>query len=314
MASVSKQLRENDLTATERILSETLPGPPSMAEIHATNVWIVQWLSPNEKQTGQLLNEWINVRRPDWSTYHHCDNKTQVIQAIRCATIRAQRSEMIPVLHLEAHGGDDGLAPDDTGHSELLTWEELTIPLQQLNLATRCNLVVVVAACTGFAGIQALRRGPRAPAVALVGPNAPVLPSNLLWGTKEFYRRWLDENPRLADIAASASREAGTVAFVWEPFAILVYEALVELLIKSARPAERLRSTEKVRQRLLAETGLSAPEIESRLAQLPPVGSWFGLQQIWDQMFMIDLYPSNRERFGVDMKAIVELITEAGPR
>jgi hypothetical protein len=283
-----------------------------MAEIRTTNVWIVEWLSPNEQQTGRLLHEWMKDRRPGWSAYRHCKNKAQVIQAIQRAAIRAQRSEMVPVLHLEAHGGDDGLAPDDTGRSELLTWEELTDPLQQLNLASQCNLVVVVAACTGFAGIQALRRGPRAPAVALVGPDAPVMLSNLLWGAKEFYRRWLDENPRLADIAASASREAGTVAFEWEPFAVLAYEALVECLIKSIRPAERLRRTERGRQRMLAETGLSAPEIESRLAQLPPICSWVGLQQIWDQMFMIDLYPNNRERFGVDMKAIVELITETG--
>jgi hypothetical protein len=50
-------------------------------------------------------------------------------------------------------------------------------------------LVVVVAACVGFAAIQALSQGPRAPAVALVGPDADVAPSNLLWGAKEFYRR-----------------------------------------------------------------------------------------------------------------------------
>jgi len=28
-------------------------------------------------------------------------------------------------------------------------------------------------------------------------------------------------------------------------------------------------------------------------------------------MFMIDLYPDNQERFGVDMKAIVEVIMES---
>jgi hypothetical protein len=137
-----------------------------------------------------------------------------------------------------------------------------------------------------------------------------VLPSNLLLGAKEFYRRWLDEHPRLGHIAASASREAGTVAFEWEPFTILAYEALIESLIKSIRPSEQLRRTERVRQRLLAETRLSSLEIESRLAQLPPVAPWVELQQLWDQMFMIDLYPNNRERFGVDMRAIVDLITD----
>ena len=286
-----------------------------MAEIRATNVWIVEWLPPNEQHTGRLLHDWMKDRRPGWSAYYPCENKAQVIRAIERATIRAQQSEMIPVLHLEAHGGDVGLeGPDGTGRSELLTWDELTDPLQQLNLATHCNLVVVVATCTGFAGILAFRRGPRAPAVALVGPDAPVMPSNLLRGAKEFYRRWLDKNPKLEDIAASASREAGTVAFEWEPFAILAHEALIESLITSIRPAERLRRTGRIRQRMLAETKLSALEIESRLALLPPPPSWVALQQMWDEMFMIDLYPKNRERFGVDMRAIVDVIVSSRHR
>lgn len=289
------------------MLFESLPAPPTIAEVRTTNVWIIEWLSPNEQPTGRQLHEWIEDRRTGWSVYHHCINKAQVIQAIERATVLSQQSGMVPVLHLEAHGGDDGLAPDNTGRSELLTWEELTDPLQQLNLATQCNLVVVVAACTGFAGIQAFRRGPRAPAVALVGPDASVTPGNLLSGAKEFYRRWMDENPKLGDIASSASQEAGTVAFEWEPFAILAYEALVETVIKSARPAERLRQKERIRKRLV-ETGLPSSEIEHRFAQSKP-DSWKVLQQIWDQLFMIDLYPGNQKRFGIDMKAIVARIT-----
>ena len=206
------------------------------------------------------------------------------------------------------------MGPDGKGNSELLTWEELTEPLQQLNLATRCNLVVFVAACVGFAGIKTFRGGPRAPAVALVGPDAPVASSNLLWGTKEFYRRWLDKDPRLAQIAESASREAGTITFEWEPFPVLCYEALIEHLITTIRPAERLLRKGRLRQRMLEETTLSVPEIDSRLAHLPPLPPWADLQQDWDRMFMIDLYPENEKRFGVDMRAIVKAIMVSNDR
>jgi hypothetical protein len=42
---------------------------------------------------------------------------------------------MIPVLHMEAHGGNDGLeGPDGSGGSDLLNWDALTLPLHQLNL------------------------------------------------------------------------------------------------------------------------------------------------------------------------------------
>ena len=231
-----------DLTDTERELSQSLPRPPATAAIQLTNVWIVEWLPPNEQRTGWLLHEWMKDRRPGWSAYSLCKTKQEVLSAIERATSRAQQSGMVPALHLEAHGGELGLeGPDGSGGRELLSWDELTEPLQKLNLITRCNLIVVVAACTGFAGIKAFHRGPRAPAVALVGPDAPVMPSSLLSGTKEFYRRWRDESPKLGKMAASASQQAGTVTFEVEPFAVLAYEAMVQELIASMRRAQAKR-------------------------------------------------------------------------
>jgi hypothetical protein len=126
---------------------------------------------------------------------------------------------------------------------------------------------------------------------------------------KEFYRRLRDERPRLAEIAESASREAGTVSFEWEPFAILAYEALVESLIRSMRPDERSKRAQRLRVRLLTECGLSEVEAEARLAGMPVLPPWQGLQQTWDEMFMIDIDPANRNRFGLDLRTIVDRIT-----
>jgi hypothetical protein len=214
---------------------------------------------------------------------------------------------MKPVLHLEAHGDADGdglAGPDGNGGRELLRWDELTDPLQRLNLATNCNLVVVVAACTGFAAIQAFYRGPRAPAVALVGPDAPVTSSNLLWATKEFYRRWTDGSANLDHIAKSASHEVAPVVFVCEPFAILAYEAMMKSLIISMRPEEQRLRLERMRHRMP-----EGVELEHRLALLPPLPPAAELQRLWDEMFLIDRYPENRERFGIDIGVIVGLIS-----
>lgn len=300
----------DELTAAERELIERLPRPPELAEIRTSNIWIVEWLSSGETQTGRLLHDWMKQRRQGWSVHFSCGSMKEVLAAIAKATEQAKRSELHPVLHLESHGGHMGLeGPSGHGGSELLTWDELVRPLQDLNLATRCNLVVVVAACTGFAAIQALCCGPRAPAVALVGPDAPVNPMNLLWGAKEFYRRWLDEKPRLAEIAESASREAGTVSFEWEPFAVLAYDALIESLIRSMRPDERFKRTQRLRERLLKEYGLAESEVEARMTGMPALLPWQSLQQIWDEMFMIDIEPANRNRFGLDLRIIVDRIT-----
>lgn len=292
------------LTDAERALIDTLPRPPALANVRTTNIWIIEWLSPEEKHTGRELHDWMEKWWPDWSIYCPCETKADVFAAIKRAQVHAQNG-MVPVLHLESHGGDDGITPSRPPHNECITWEELTEPLQGLNLATRCNLVVVMAACRGYAAVQAFQRGPRAAAVALVGPDANVMSSKLLAGTKEFYRRWKADTDMLQEIAESASREMDDVHFEPEPFATLCYDALVGHLVTSARPLQRQQRREMLRQRLLAAAPeLTGEEIENRLM----IPAWPLLQQMWDEMFMIDLWPENRECFGLDVKAIMERI------
>ena len=73
------------------------------------------------------------------------------------------------------------------------------------------------------------------------------------------------------------------------------------------RPIATSIRVDRIRETMLSVKGGSADNLENRLAQSPRVlpDLW---QQIWDEMFMIDLYPENRERFGLDMRAIVNLV------
>jgi len=230
------------------------------------------------------------------------------LSAIEHATNLARNSRMSPVLHFEAHGNENGLGREyGDGHVEFLEWNEITKSLQKLNLVTRCNLVIVVAACIGFAGIKALVQGPRAPAVALVGPDASIMSDNLLSATKEFYSRWMAPDPRLRDIVLNASHVAGETSFEWEPFAVLAFDSLAKLLIVSMRPDQQRIQINRLRQRMLEETKLSSTEIECRLTKLTPSLQATFFQHLWDTMFMIDLYPENRERFGVNWIEIVNM-------
>jgi hypothetical protein len=253
----------------------------------------------------------MKQRRDGWSRYTACASKVEVLAAIQEATNYAEKHQASPILHIEAHGDSLGLeGPDGTGGAEFMEWRELTLELQALNVATRCNLAVFVAACKGFAGINALTEGPRAPAAVLIGPVNDVNDTNLLEGVKEFYRRWMDSDPVLHEVADRASQQAGgDILFEPEPFAALAYESFVEHLIISMRPSEQQERLARMRYRLANEAGLSDHEINERLHLQPKFDDvlWQGL---WDEMFMIDLFPENRARFGLDVREIVRLIAE----
>lgn len=300
-----------EFTNYEKELFDSLPGPPESAIIKTTNVWIIEWLPPDDQKTGRQLHEWIQSRRPKWSHYLKCSTKDEVISCIKKATLRAEKYRFIPVLHIEAHGCEDGLVgPNEKGEIELFSWNELTEPLQKLNLATHCNLIVVVAACIGFAAILAMVRGPRAPAIAIVGPEEQIEVGRLFDGTKEFYRRWMDVNPNLTEIVNSASRETGPVALDWEPFAVLAYDSLSEHLIVSLREDQQYMQKCRVRQLMLNYAGGSDEEIESKLSLLSPSFQKPFVQMMWDKMFMIDLYPGNEKKFGVNWSDVIDTIVE----
>jgi hypothetical protein len=106
------------------------------------------------------------------------------------------------------------------------------------------------------------------------------------------------------DIVASVSREAGSVGFEMEPFAVLAFEAMAKALIVSLRPEERRRRAEVCRHRMQALREFSDSEIQRRLSILPAIPPSADLQAEWDRLFMIDLWPENREKFGVDMSLV----------
>jgi hypothetical protein len=118
----------------------------------------------------------------------------------------------------------------------------------------------------------------------LTGPESPINPRDLLNGAKEFYRRWWDAS-NFEELVAAVSREAGGVKFAWEPFHHLFYKVMISGAIIGMRPD----------------------------SERPPDAT--SLQRIWNEMFMIDLYAENRDRFGMDWASIVGMIAarDSGP-
>ncbi|MBI5462553.1 MAG: hypothetical protein HY941_10245 [Gammaproteobacteria bacterium] len=304
-----------ELTESERDIFLRLPEPPTCTSVKASKVWIVEWLPANESQTGRSLYEWMQGQRKEWAAHYSCRSKGDLIHAIAAASDFVSRTAQVPILHIDAHGGEKGLVgPDGNGGMELLSWGELIGPLQILNTYTGCNLLVFLSACLGYAAVQIFSQGPRASAIAIIGPDSEVMPSKLLEGGKEFYRRIREGMYSLEEILDSASREMGGVKLLYEPVTGLTYEAWISQLIASLRSEEQAARKERVRCMMARIGGLGLDEIEVRLNKVAVLPTPAELQALWDMMFMIDLFPENAARFGLDMGVIHEVLVDAASR
>ena len=296
---------DNDLTPDEEALLEHYRAMlPPQGTLRAGKIWIVQWLARGDRETGAELADWANQRRSGWAKLYRCQPKQEVFDAIGGAAAHARTEGGSPILHIEAHGNERGITPERNGSSYIL-WEELTGPLQRLNEASGCNLLIVMAACIGNAAVQALNRGPRAPAIVVIGPTDEISPTSLFNASKELYRVVSAGDASIDTIVADMSAESGTVPFVEHRFPAIAYDVLVSDLIKSARPEEIEKRKARAMRFFTEDCDLSTAQAEEAMRQHPE--SFKGIpesQQIWDKMFCIDICPENKERFALDMAEI----------
>lgn len=291
-----------NLSREELDLMERLPRPPLQASLRFNGVRIIEWLQdlPTEPRTGLQLHQRLEAIRPGWSKYVRCHTKNEVLKALQ----ETEFSNGVgPVLHIECHGDGDGLG--DGGNREDLLWDVLRPYLQELNEKCGCNLLVFVAACEGFAGIKSLTQGPRAPAAALIGPVSSIYSDDLAAASLEFYLGAIGGSDNLQSMARAATVRSG-VHFEPEPMALLLYEALTEKLIEQARPHNRATRMKRLATRL-SRTGLIESQVTARMKNFDLIEAQVA-QATWDHFFLIDRFPRNAERFGLDVAALARQI------
>lgn len=304
-------------TEDEQRLIDDLYGLPKEGFFKKpTHIWIIEWLLPIYTHTGRKLHKWMQENNCFQSVYWKCSNKNEVLAAIERAATHAEHDGIIPLIHLEAHGSEKGLSDREEGANGLI-WDELTKPFQRLNIATRLNLIVFVAACRGYAGLLAFIKvfkesRPTAPALVIAGSYDDLGPKQLLESTKEFYRRLWEQSAEFDNSIINASSESG-YKFGRTIFPVLVYDGLLEHLIVSMREDQRVINMNQIREQFLKVNKKErlSPEEERRLVEAySPFFQADTYQQQWDAMFMIDIFPENKKRFGVDWLNVTEKILD----
>jgi hypothetical protein len=201
----------------------------------------------------------------------------------QCAALTS-RDPYVPLLHIECHGSDEGLQFADGSN---LTWEAMKPAFVSLNEATRMNLIVVVAACSGSSIASTVQVQERAPLWAFLAPKQDI--SSL--ALSAFYQTLLATRSAEAALGALRSTEAGLLFMYLS--AQTMYRLVVEGYEREHGSAEAIQRQAERLCAMAGQHGFGWPvEQVEALIRDPQIFEGFRRR-----FFMMDLFPENVQRF-----------------
>lgn len=156
-----------------------------------SHIFVVDGLPSGELQTGYKLYE-------DLRDLGYIEANTAVVEYRRVATsgeflqVLAEIEDSAhlgckPIVHIECHGdADEGLQIGDS--QDMISWKLIEPLLRRINLASKCNLGVVMAACYGLYAITPLKIHRPTPFYFLIGPQSEVTAGALRQEMPAFYQ------------------------------------------------------------------------------------------------------------------------------
>lgn len=255
--------------------------------------------SNTAKRLFEDIDTYSNAYSPSPAVlYLRIESGDEFIQCLGQCRKDANEKDIIPMLHIECHGGEDGLQFAD---GSFVGWEELKLPLTELNVSTSLNLMVAVAACTGGALAKMLRISDRAPFWGLIGPTQPLMPDDLEKAFRALYLELLSTKSPAK--AIQAMDKATTPGLFWRTTAQGLFERVWSGYKKEYCNAEALTMRAKrMSESLRKEPNVLLPSIDElklKLVEHEPEA----FEHFRNAFFMYDLSPENIGRFPVEYVA-----------
>lgn len=116
--------------------------------------------------------------------YRSFINKLTLAHNLKNAVSLALKYQAPPILHISAHGSEQGLIPTI---KQLVTWQELFGMLAPLDALARGKYLLCMSACHGLAAINLALGNPTAPLFGVVGTLETVDWSDNVLGFASFY-------------------------------------------------------------------------------------------------------------------------------
>lgn len=169
------------------------------AEISINKIIIIESLKPKDLLTGSHLREYLKELGASPASglppveFITIGREDEFVRYIESLIEDAKTNHVRPLIHLELHGGFDGL--QFTDDSELL-YKDLLALLIELNVATSFNLAMFVAACFSAylkkSYVDDWDENP-APFAFMAGFNNKIGEDDILPSTELFYKTLADE-------------------------------------------------------------------------------------------------------------------------
>ena len=256
-------------------------------------------------RTGLRLREHIedlnvSLQRKLPVDFFEINNRQEFLSCLEKLLIAIRSKAENPILHIECHGGPQGLQLAD---DSIISWTELKPILVLLNQATRCSLYVILAACHGAYLINIITPTDRAPCWGIFAPPEQVKAGELLQDFKDFYTALMSGKQTPEAFLSSLERATRYLPTSAET---LFKDAYVNFLATNRAP-DVLRKRARLLQKKLKKTAhldrFSLGEIGRALdAQIPT-----DFERYRREFFMVDLYPENADRFSVSFDEVIAL-------
>ncbi len=266
-------------------------------------ILVVDSIPTGEFNTAKRLFEDLKTYASAYSPspviqYLRVESADEFIQCIIKCRKSVDEQDIIPMLHIECHGDEDGFQFAD---GSLADWEELKLPITELNVATRLNLMIAVAACTGGALAKVVRMSDRAPFWGLIGPTRTLTAGELEKAYSALYLTLL--STKSAAKAVEAMDAATKPGLFWRTTSQGLFEKAWAGYKKEYCNAEALEVRAKRMRGRLEQLSDKAPpttdEIKIHLANHEPKA----FARFRGTFFMCDLVPEHSSRFPVEYVA-----------
>ena len=273
-------------------------------------IYILESLKSDERHTGRALFEdlqvWKDAYLPQLSiSYLTFNDKSELDRILGAIEDSTKTKKELPFIHIEAHANEDYLG---TASGEGISWKDLFDSLQKININTKNNLVIVVAACFGFHIFKITDVLERAPFYAVLGPNQAVSVNEVEAGYQMFYQELFQTK----EVNGAIAKMNETLKITGKRYALINCE---DLFIMASKNYLKEHCSAKARSQRVEEIVSRYQELETKVLTIQEVRKKAkealktdNLDYLKDDhrtFVMVDLYPENAERFEFDFSSLV---------